>query len=214
MHWCTSIRWRQPPTLSCSPVMPAPSGPPVPSSCLLSPLCFSFCFLFPSCRALYIRRHCPHISLTLFIYLLQPRSLLSLIFRLLVMEHSNTESAMASLIEKTRDLSWGIPPPPSWKEFGEAEHVAEMVLVGRVFVDRDMPLHAIKGVFSKAWSFAAKVEFSVLDRNVFLCEFASLDARNKVLDRLPWTVKGFPMFFHPWPPGLSWQELNLELCPI
>lgn len=22
------------------------------------------------------------------------------------------------------------------------------------------------------------------------------------------------MFFHPWPPGLSWQELNHELCPV
>lgn len=85
------------------------------------------------------------------------------------MDHPNPEKDMAYLIERTRALSWGIPPPPSWKEFREAEHAAELVLVGCVFVDRDMPLHYTRGVLSKAWPFTKKAEISVMDKNIFLC---------------------------------------------
>lgn len=83
------------------------------------------------------------------------------------MDHSLPEKDVDHLIERTQALSWGISPPPSWKDPVEAEHAADLLLVGRVIVDREMPLHAIRGVLSKAWPFAVKVEFSDLDKKCF-----------------------------------------------
>lgn len=34
------------------------------------------------------------------------------------------------------------------------------------------------------------------------------------MERQPWNVKGYPMVLKLWPPGLSWLEIDLKMCPI
>lgn len=53
-----------------------------------------------------------------------------------------------------------------------------------------------------------------LTANVFLCEFSHSEAREKVLDGQSWNIEGYLLVLQPWPPSLSWKEINLDLCPI
>lgn len=118
-------------------------------------------------------------------------------FRLLWMALYGNKTEIDNLIECTKALSWGIKPPPSWREVSEAEIAAGLVLVGRVVFEREIPLHAVNGGLRRAWPFDPKLDVTELTANVFLCEFSHSEAREKVLDSQPWNIKGYLLVLQP-----------------
>lgn len=66
-------------------------------------------------------------------------------FRLLWMALCGNQTEIDNLIECTKALSWGIKPPPSWREVSEAEISTALVLVGRVVSEREISLQAVSG---------------------------------------------------------------------
>lgn len=47
--------------------------------------------------------------------------------------------------KKNKALNWGMAPPPSQRDPVEAESASGLVLVGRVFLERDLPLMSCAG---------------------------------------------------------------------
>lgn len=95
-----------------------------------------------------------------------------------------------------------------------AKEEAHIVLVGHLISDKEVASYAIREVLTCAWMFDKCLEILELAKNTFLCEFSTREARDRVMHQQPWSVKGYVLILKVWPPGLSWQEINLIVCPV
>lgn len=96
---------------------------------------------------------------------------------------SSRKAEMEQLVQKTKALNWGIPPPPSWKFPVEAATASGAVLVGRIIAQKHMPLHVVRGVLQKVWLFDPHLDVVELATNVFLVEFSSSSMWDRVLTK-------------------------------
>lgn len=111
-------------------------------------------------------------------------------------------------------MNWGIKPPDSWRDEEGAKEEANLVLVGRIISDKEIALYAAREVLARAWSFDKSLVILELAKNTFLWEFSSREARDRTLQRQPWSIKGHVLVLQVWPPGLLWQEINLVVSPV
>lgn len=68
-------------------------------------------------------------------------------------------------------------------------------VVGKLINDKQINFEAIKSVLLFAWKLAHKVEISLLQPGVFVCNFSSLGDLENIVRLGPWNVRGSLIFF-------------------
>lgn len=121
--------------------------------------------------------------------------------RLVLMDNLGQE--MENITQRIAALTWSPTQPIAEPSKEGGIEASEVVLVGRIVANRTFPIHAVRGILSKAWAFDPQVEIGDLAPNRFLFEFSSKIARDRVLERQPWNVKGYSLILKVWPLGLT-----------
>ncbi|KAB1205960.1 hypothetical protein CJ030_MR7G016940 [Morella rubra] len=105
-------------------------------------------------------------------------------------------------------------PAVDTMDFQEAEATSDLLLLGRVAVERRFCPHAVQEVIFKARLFGPSLKIEFLKLNCFLFHFESSDERDRTLSRGPWNIRGHFLVLKKSPAGMAfWIHLHgVPLC--
>ncbi|XVE74386.1 hypothetical protein DITRI_Ditri12bG0012800 [Diplodiscus trichospermus] len=102
---------------------------------------------------------------------------------------------------------------PPTKIFAEGEGLWKNVVVAQ-FIGQTPNFSLFQRLVRVMWNFGGELEISPTGSNLFIIQFTSLDARDRVLEQGPWHIQNKPLIVRKWEPSMSSLDFDLAKIPI